>query len=343
MSSWPKDNNAALNAFYGGPPAATAKWEVTNLVSVTPPWRIYKAGTTIELLRGIRVNKACAASLILIFNDLWEYCGKSQSEIEKYDLHKIGGGYTPRMRRGGTRPSTHFYGAAIDIDPLDNAMRKGNRGDMAAFVILTFQRHGWRWGGEYGDPMHFEACYSATSDAIAKAWALKPVLPQPVKVVTAPKPAAKWVIPQAAIDIIKFEEGLELKAYNDRGSWAIGYGHTSKVGAPVVTEGMTITAAQAEAILAHDINTVVGSFMPLIKVRLTPNQLGGLTPFVYNIGQANFAASTMLRTINAGDFVGAAAEFPKWNKSTNAKTKQKEDLPGLTRRRGKERAQFETL
>jgi GH24 family phage-related lysozyme (muramidase) len=344
VAIWPKDNDAALNAFYSRPDGS-AKWEVTNLVYITCPWKCYLAGTKTEMLRGIRVHKKVAESLKAVFADIWVQCGKSQKEIEKHDLHQIGGAYYFRARRGSPRLSNHARGIAIDIDPLDNVMRKGNKGDMAAFVILTFQRHGWKWGGEYGDPMHFEAVYSDVSDRIAKSWLINPVVPKPVKVVPDAKAAestAKWTIPQAAVDIVKFEESFMGTVYDDRGHWAYGYGHTAKLGLPSPQPGMTITEPEASKLLASDMTKVVGQVMPLIKVSLTPNQLGAIASFVYNVGQSNFGSSTMLKKINAGDFVGASEEFKKWNKSTNPKTQKKEVLAGLTRRREKERVLFVT-
>jgi lysozyme len=339
MNTWPKDNDAQLDAFYS-PFEFSAKWEVTNLVYVLPPWRMWMAGTNIELLRGIRVHKKVAASLKAILNEIWEQCGKLQATVEKYDLHKFGGGYHPRVRRGSKRLSNHARGIAIDLDPDTNAMRRGNRGDMAAFVILTFQRHGWRWGGEYGDPMHFEAVWSAVSNAVAKAWQTNPVLPEPVKVAATPAVTAKWTVPQAAIDLIKEQESFVGKAYNDRGSLAIGYGHTAKIGLPIVTADMTMTEPQAVALLVSDVTALVGTVMPLIKVHLTPNQLGAIASFTYNVGRSDFAASTLLKKINANDMPGAAGEFGKWNKSTNPKTGVKEVLAGLTKRRAKEAAMF---
>ena len=44
--------------------------------------------------------------------------------------------------------------------------------------------------------------------------------------------------------------------------------------------------------------------------------------------------STMLRLINAGDFDGAARQFPRWNKAGG------KVLPGLTRRRNDEMLMF---
>lgn len=339
VTNWPKDKDAALDAFYGRPDGS-AKWEVANLIYITTPWRIYLAGTKTEMLRGIRVHKKVADSLKSIFKEIWEHCGKSQDEIQKYDLDQFGGAYYFRARRGSSRLSNHARGIALDLDPLDNVMRRGNRGDMAAFVILAFQRHGWRWGGEYGDPMHFEAVWSPTSEAVKKAWVSNPVVPQPIKVVAKPADTSKWVVPKAAIDLIKAQESFVGHAYNDRGSLAIGYGHTSKIGLPVVTAEMTMTEPQASALLASDVTALVGTIMPLIKVHVTPNQLGAIASFVYNVGRTNFSTSTLLKKLNAGDIAGAAAEFPKWSKSTNPKTGIKETLPGLVKRRAAEAKLF---
>ena len=44
MSDWPKDNDVALNAFYSRPDGS-AKWEVSNLVYITAPWKCYLAAT----------------------------------------------------------------------------------------------------------------------------------------------------------------------------------------------------------------------------------------------------------------------------------------------------------
>ena len=59
-----------------------------------------------------------------------------------------------------------------------------------------------------------------------------------------------------------------------------------------------------------------------------------LTSFAYNCGLGNLQKSTLLKKVNAGDFKGAADEFPKWNKGGG------KVLPGLVRRRASERLLF---
>lgn len=142
----------------------------------------------------------------------------------------------------------------------------------------------------------------------------------------------------SGVALIKAHEGLRLEAYPDIGyGWdraTIGYGHTSQAGPPAVTRGMKITAADADAILRADLVKFEQAVAKAVKVPLTQSQFDALVSFTFNLGPGNLGKSTLLRKLNAGDYAGAAAEFPKWNKS-NGKV-----LAGLTRRRADEQALF---
>lgn len=151
----------------------------------------------------------------------------------------------------------------------------------------------------------------------------------------------------SAADIIRTSEGLRLKAYPDPGSggkpYTIGYGHTAGV-----KLGDTCTAEQAEAWLVEDMAEAYRIVDKAVTVSLTEKQRDALCSFVFNVGHGvrglngkdgfvvlkNGKPSTMLRKLNAGDYTGAAAEFPKWNKASG------KELRGLKIRRGKERALF---
>jgi hypothetical protein len=158
MNIWPLDNDHDLDAYYGGRPDGSAAWESKNLVYVPIPWKAYLAGTKIELKKGLRVHYKIAKDTQAILEKLWVICDHDQEEIAKYHLDQIGGAYHYRQRRGSSRISNHARGIAIDIDPAHNAMHRGNRGTIPLWIVSIFEEHGWRWGGEYGDPMHFEAC-----------------------------------------------------------------------------------------------------------------------------------------------------------------------------------------
>ena len=72
----------------------------------------------------------------------------------------------------------------------------------------------------------------------------------------------------------------------------------------------------------------------LVKVKLTQGQFDALVSFAYNLGARALSTSTLLQKLNAGDYTGAADEFPRWNKAGG------KVLPGLTWRREAERALF---
>ena len=66
--------------------------------------------------------------------------------------------------------------------------------------------------------------------------------------------------------------------------------------------------------------------------------MGALTSFVYNAGMRIVTNSTLIRKLNAGDYSGAAREFPRWNKAN--KGGRLVVYSGLTRRRLAEQQLF---
>jgi lysozyme len=125
-------------------------------------------------------------------------------------------------------------------------------------------------------------------------------------------------------------EGLALVAYQDSaGYWTLGYGHTAGV-----TQGMTCTQAQAEAWLLEDIQWAATVVNNLVTVQLTQGEFDALVDFVFNVGSGNFASSTMLRMLNAGNFAGAAGQFARWDLAGG------QVVAGLLRRRIAEEGEF---
>lgn len=141
----------------------------------------------------------------------------------------------------------------------------------------------------------------------------------------------------AGIALVKSFEGCRLTAYACPANVpTIGYGHTG----PDVTRDdigvKTITQAEADKLLLEDLYLFEMRVKKLIQREPTPNQLSAMVSFAYNVGTMNFRTSTLLRKFNAGDDLGAADQFPLWNKA-NGKV-----LPGLIARRAAERALFLT-
>jgi lysozyme len=142
-------------------------------------------------------------------------------------------------------------------------------------------------------------------------------------------------ISREGLALIKRWEGCRLEAYQDSvGVWTIGYGITTNAGLGVIKKGMRITQAQADdmllAALAKYEKTVQDSF----KRNPTQAQYDAAVSLCYNIGQAGFAKSSVVRRFNSGDITGAADAFLMWNKAGG------KVLTGLQNRRKDERAHF---
>jgi lysozyme len=134
-------------------------------------------------------------------------------------------------------------------------------------------------------------------------------------------------------DIEKEFEGCKLVAYPDPGTggvpWTIGYGHTLNV-----QPGDTCSQDQADEWLVDDLHDALASVQNNVIVPLSNDELSALVDFVFNVGGKNFASSTLLRLLNAGDYEGAAGQFERWNQAGG------HVLAGLTRRRAAEAAMF---
>ena len=125
-------------------------------------------------------------------------------------------------------------------------------------------------------------------------------------------------------------EGCRLNSYDDGVRvWTIGYGHTKGI-----HEGMTITQAQAEQFLQEDLEIFESYVEDGIQVDVNEDQFSALVCFCFNVGPEGFGSSTLLRKLNAGDYQGAAEQFPAWNKGGG------KPMLGLTRRRLAEQAFF---
>lgn len=141
---------------------------------------------------------------------------------------------------------------------------------------------------------------------------------------------------------IMSHEGLVLKPYLDAvGVPTIGYGNTYyKDGTKVTINDPEITKEEAELLFDAIVSKFEDGVNRLVKVPLNQNQFDALVSFAYNVGldenkngkAEGLGDSTLLRLLNAGDYLGAAKEFPKWNKAGGKEL--------LTRRRKEEQELF---
>src|SRR5579862_9091041 len=102
-----------------------------------------------------------------------------------------------------------------------------------------------------------------------------------------------------------------LTAYQDgAGIWTIGFGHT--IG---VQPGDVISPDLAMSYLREDALDATDDVSDYIRANPTTQyQFDAMVSLAFNIGRANFAISTVLRSHNIGNYQTAADAFLLWDK-----------------------------
>ncbi|WP_025859057.1 lysozyme [Pseudomonas sp. CHM02] len=122
-------------------------------------------------------------------------------------------------------------------------------------------------------------------------------------------------------------EGRSLVAYLD------------PIGIPTICEGVTRgvrlgqskTPVQCDELLKAELSIALAGVDRNVTVPLPETRRAAMASFVYNVGEPQFKASTLLRKLNAGDARGACAELSRWVYAKGQK------LAGLVNRRAAER------
>lgn len=144
---------------------------------------------------------------------------------------------------------------------------------------------------------------------------------------------AGLLVSPSGIDSVAKHEALRLTAYPDPGTrgapWTICYGHTG----PEVRQGLSVSVLKCQQWLAQDLLVAQKQVLSVVKVPLKQGQLDAYVSFVFNVGLKNFKSSTMLKLLNAGDYVGSCNQFPHWVYANKIR------LEGLAVRRTEERIQ----
>lgn len=141
----------------------------------------------------------------------------------------------------------------------------------------------------------------------------------------------KMNISEEGKNLIKKFEGCELEAYKcAAGVWTIGYGHIK-----TAKEGMTISQSYADELFDGEIVEYEDYVNTAVTVPLSQNQFDAIVSWVFNLGNGNLRASTMLKVINSGDHAGVPAQIKRWNKAGG------KVLEGLVRRREAEALLYE--
>ena len=138
-------------------------------------------------------------------------------------------------------------------------------------------------------------------------------------------------ISENGLELIKHFEGCELEAYRCAADVVtIGYGHTK-----TAEEGMVIDQAEADRLLAWDIEEFEEYVRYAVEVQLNQDQFDALVSWTFNLGNGNLRSSTMLRVLNDYRYEEVPAQMKRWNKAGG------KVLEGLIRRREAEANLFE--
>ena len=144
-SNWPGTSQEALQGFYGSP------GDESRLVSVN----VEGLGLRYDgkPVKSIRCHDKVADSLKRVLTVL----SKTHPDI----LAQYAGVYNNRPMRGGSLPSLHARGAAIDLAPDTNRLSQSwpTSADMPFEVMEAFAREGWTPAGAFWgrDAMHMQA------------------------------------------------------------------------------------------------------------------------------------------------------------------------------------------
>ncbi len=116
-----------------------AQWLANNIIRAQVP-----------ALGTIQCHKLLAPVFVALFREL---------EAQKLTAGlKYDGCFVSRHKMWNPRRglSVHSWGIAIDLNAGTNAV--GTAGTMDVRLIKIFADHGFYWGGNFGDPMHFQYC-----------------------------------------------------------------------------------------------------------------------------------------------------------------------------------------
>ncbi|MNQ19191.1 Lysozyme RrrD [compost metagenome] len=119
------------------------------------------------------------------------------------------------------------------------------------------------------------------------------------------------------ISHLKEVEELRLRAYDDTkpnvkivspsqvtGVLTVGYGHTK-----TAKVGMIISEAKAEQLLAQDLKEFEKYVNDFVTAPITQNMFNALVSFCYNVGPNTFKKSSVLKAVNAKQYVQASKNF----------------------------------
>lgn len=148
-----RDTFGDLLAYIADDSTLDPRWESERMVKAALPFPIPLSWDTTRNATGIRCHRLIAPLVEEVFRQI-------AAQGLKSAVQTYGGCFAYRPKRLGTKPSTHAWGIALDLNPNTNAM--GTAGNMDPRLIELFEGYGFAWGGRWAgknkDPMHFQYC-----------------------------------------------------------------------------------------------------------------------------------------------------------------------------------------
>lgn len=146
LNPWPKSDQASLRKFYGAPEDNSP---IINIPA--PSWmRLYDTNTPVK---NIACHEKVAESLLRALEAAYL--------VAPNHAKRFFGCHVDRNMRGGSLPSTHAYGAAIDLAASTNGNKTHwpLKADMPIEIMECFAREGWTSAGAFWsrDAMHFQS------------------------------------------------------------------------------------------------------------------------------------------------------------------------------------------
>jgi lysozyme len=232
------------------------------------------------------------------------------------------------LRQGSSGPEVKILQAALLAAGFDPDGDDGIFGPDTKTAVTRFQHaHGLTVDGLVDWP----------NGETARALDAKPHAAVDTPIDTAATRIGAPSVPDDAVTLAMNSEGFSATPYWDPDGkvWTYGFGSTRDFnGNPVTRFTPPITRVQGVTLMRRDLTSAAGEVARDVHIALTEHERAALDDFVYNVGAGNFRGSTLLRKLNAGDRVGAANEFEKWDHAGGRV------LAGLLRRRLAERDEF---
>lgn len=155
--------------------------------------------------------------------------------------------------------------------------------------------------------------------------------PDPASQLANATPRAPWGFKPAA----EIMETLPMRTQILPGRpWTIGYGLTRYPDGGAVLMTDACTANEAEIWLRVGVKPYEQAVADSVTVPINQPMFDALVNMAYNIGAEAFRRSTLLKKLNAGDYIGAQAEFGRWVQAGG------QVVGGLVKRRALEQAWF---